>query len=55
MSIYAGLDVSDKMTHICVVDVDDKVLRRDVVGSDPDALAKLLRRGSRPRYERPFV
>ena len=22
MSIYAGLDVSDKTTHICVVDVD---------------------------------
>ena len=44
MSIYAGLDVSDKTTHICVVDVDGKVLRRDVVASDPDALAKWLNR-----------
>ena len=39
MAIYAGLDVSDKTTHICVVDVDGKVLRRDVVASDPEALA----------------
>ncbi|EIZ78099.1 hypothetical protein WSK_3312 [Novosphingobium sp. Rr 2-17] len=37
MSICAGLDVSDKTTHICVVDVDGKVLRRDVVASDPFA------------------
>jgi len=44
MSIYAGLDVSDKTTHICVVDVDGKVLRRDVVASDPDVLAKWLNR-----------
>ena len=42
MSIYAGLDVSDKTTHICVVDTDGKVLRRDVVASDPDVLAKWL-------------
>lgn len=28
------------MTHICVVDVDGKVSRRDVVPSDPDVLAK---------------
>ena len=44
MSIYAGLDVSDKTTHICVVDVDGKVLRRDVVASDPDVLAKWFNR-----------
>lgn len=44
MSIYAGLDVSDKTTHICVVDVDGKVLRRDVVASDPEVLAKWLNR-----------
>jgi transposase len=42
MSIYAGLDVSDKTTHICVVDVEGRVLRRDVVASDPDVLAKWL-------------
>lgn len=38
MKIYAGLDVSDKPTHICVVDSDGTVLRRDVVASDPDVL-----------------
>lgn len=27
MTMYAGLDVSDKSTHICVVDVDGTVLR----------------------------
>jgi transposase len=44
MSIYAGLDVSDKTTHICVVDTDGKVLRRDVVASDPEVLTKWLNR-----------
>ena len=36
MSVYAGLDVSDKTAHICVVDVDGKVLRREGVASDPE-------------------
>jgi len=44
MSIYAGLDVSDKATHVCVVDIDGKVVRRDVVASDPEVLAKWLSR-----------
>ena len=44
MTIYAGLDVSDKTTHICVVDGDGAVLRRDVVASDPDVLARWLGR-----------
>jgi transposase len=42
MSIFAGLDVSDKTTHLCVVDADGAVLKRDVVASDPEALAKWL-------------
>ncbi len=42
MTIYAGLDVSDKTTHICVVDAEGAVLKRDVVASDPDILAKWL-------------
>lgn len=42
MSIFAGLDVSDKTTHVCVVDADGLVLKRDVVASDPDLLAKWL-------------
>lgn len=40
MSIYAGLDVSDKTTHVCLVDSDGEILRRDVVASDPEVLAK---------------
>ena len=44
MTIYGGLDVSDKATHICVVDGEGVVVRRDVVASDPDVLAKWLKR-----------
>lgn len=40
MSIYAGLDVIDKTTHISAVNVDGKVLRRDAVAIDTDVLAK---------------
>lgn len=42
MTIYAGSDVSDKTTHDCVVDGDGAVVRRNVVASDPDVLAKWL-------------
>lgn len=44
MTIYAGMDVSDKTTHLCVVDGEGVVVRRDVVASDPDILAKWLKR-----------
>ena len=47
MTIYAGLDVSDKTKHICVVDGAGMVIRRDVVASDPDVLAKWLKRQAR--------
>jgi len=39
---YAGLDVSDKTTHVCVVDVDGKVLWRGECATDPMALAATL-------------
>lgn len=42
MGIFAGLDVSDKTTHICVVDGEGAVLRREVQATDPDVLAKWL-------------
>jgi transposase len=42
MAIYAGLNVSDKTTHVCVVDGGGVVLRRDVVATDPEVLAKWL-------------
>ena len=44
MTIYAGLDVSYKTTHICVVTSEGAVIRRDVVASDPEVLAKWLKR-----------
>jgi transposase len=44
MTIYAGLDVSDKTTHICVVDGEGRVVRRDVQATDPDVLAKWLKK-----------
>jgi hypothetical protein len=34
MPIYAGLDVSDKATHVCVVDVEGAVLRREMMARD---------------------
>lgn len=42
MAMFAGLDVSDKTTHVCVVDDDGAILKRDVIVSDPDVLAKWL-------------
>ena len=44
MKIFAGMDVSDKTTHVCVVDAEGTVMRRDVVASDPDVLAKWLKK-----------
>jgi hypothetical protein len=44
MTLYAGMDVSDKVTHICVVDGEGVVLRREVQATDPDVLAKWLKR-----------
>jgi transposase len=36
------MDVSDKTTHLCVVDAEGLVIRRDVVASDPEVVAKWL-------------
>lgn len=44
MDMFAGMDVSDKTTHLCVVGGDGAVRRRDVVVSDPDVLAKWLKK-----------
>lgn len=44
MTIYAGLDVSDKTTHVCVVGAQGEVVRREVVASDPEVLARWLTR-----------
>lgn len=42
MAIFAGFDVNDKTIHVCVVDGNGAILKRDVVVSDPDVLAKWL-------------
>ncbi|WP_443747245.1 IS110 family transposase [Asticcacaulis solisilvae] len=39
---YAGLDVSDKTTHICAVDTDGKVAWRGVCVTDPEIIATQL-------------
>lgn len=44
MTVYSGLDVSDKTTHVCVVDSEGGVIRRAVLATDPHVLAKWLSR-----------
>jgi hypothetical protein len=60
MEHYVGLDVSLKLTAICIVDRTGKIEREGVVASDPERIAALnrmrrmsqgsdLRRGRRQR------
>lgn len=42
--LYAGLDVSDRLTHICIVDGEGSVVWRGACASDPEAVAKALGR-----------
>lgn len=44
MTIYAGLDVSDKTTHVCVVDGGGGLVWRGECATDPEVLTKTLRR-----------
>ena len=39
MEHYVGLDVSLKLTAICIVDQTGKVVREGMVPSDPEAIA----------------
>jgi transposase len=43
MEHYVGLDVSLKMTAICIVDRTGKIEREGVVASDPEAIAAFVR------------
>jgi hypothetical protein len=43
MERYAGLDVSLKLTAICMVDGTGKIEREGVVSSDPDAIATFIK------------
>lgn len=44
MTIYSGLDVSDKTTQVCVVDGAGGLVWRGECATDPEVLAKTLRR-----------
>jgi predicted NBD/HSP70 family sugar kinase len=41
MEQYVGLDVSLKLTAICIVDRTGKIEREGVVASDPETIAAL--------------
>src|SRR5204863_10182071 len=43
MELYVGLDVSLKLTAICIVDRAGKIQRVGVVHSDPEAIATLIK------------
>lgn len=42
MAMFAGLDISDKSTHVCLVDDAGAVTWRGVCATDPDVIAKTL-------------
>jgi transposase len=42
--MYIGLDVSDKVTHICCVDYSGKVIWRGEATTDPEALTAKLKK-----------
>jgi len=42
--LYAGLDVSDKKTHICLVDGTGKIRWPGVCATDPEALSRILKK-----------
>lgn len=44
MTLYAGLDVGDKATHLCVVDGEGVIRWRGVCATDPEALALTLKK-----------
>ena len=41
--VYAGLDVSDKMTHVCVTDGAGVVVWAGVCATDPEVIARTLK------------
>ena len=56
MSIFAGLGLSDKTTHVCVVEAHCAVLRRDAVATvpmcRPSGWASIVRTSSDPAGDR---
>ena len=56
VEVYAGLDVSEKMTHVCVADGSGIVVWSGARATDPDVIAWTLspvRWGSRGWVWRP--
>ena len=43
MEHYVGLDVSLKLTAICIVDRTGKIVREGVVTSDPETIAAFIK------------
>ena len=43
VEVYAGLDVSDKSTHLCVVDGSGRVVWAGACATDPDAIVRTLK------------
>jgi transposase len=43
VEVYAGLDVSDKMTHVCVVDGSGAVVWAGACATDPQVIARTLK------------
>jgi transposase len=43
VEVYAGLDVSDKTTHVCVMDGSGAVLWAGACATDPEVIAKTLK------------
>ena len=43
VEVYAGLDVSDKLTHVCVVDAGGDVIWSGACATDPETIAKTLK------------
>ena len=43
MEHYVGLDVSLKLTAICIVDQTGKIVREGMVPSDPEAIAEFIK------------
>jgi hypothetical protein len=41
--VYAGLDISDKSTHVCVVDGSGGVIWAGACATDPEVIARTLK------------
>ena len=42
MTSYAGLDVSQQETHVCVISKDGEILHEGRCATEPEAIAALL-------------